>query len=710
MAKKSKKIKYNLGGLLEWKSGKSTSKNKFKSLYNMGGIVTSSADKKKKKKKEITSKEADLKKVLTFLQKNNSNENIQLFNNETANNNKSSFNFRPRLRGAFQGFDINTSGDIGDKVKLRGGFGSNFNTQNPEINYNAGITYQANPSLSLNADIGGNKEGISNYNFGLKWRNKKKPTLKPKDKFYTGGTMRNTNMTSAQVDPEIEVDTEGVEATSNVGNMITSAGSMIGTVNPVAGMAMSAIGPIISSMATPTERPKPIKNSNPYGYKFGGLLNRKKYKFGGKTGIVNDIFSNFGNKGTHTGGEHTHEHEGMIEESQEQDEQYVNPFKGRAENPPRDFTYGSLEPQQPVTGPGSEFGFDPGFAMGGDLNKLSENAVQVEADNPNMTDSVETDSIKLDHNEVVTGSRVFSDSLMNPHTGQSFAKDEEKNQKAKGKLEKLMGKIGEKEYMKNEIKWYNKNSDALFQLQEQLATAKGLRNQDGTPKQGDDMPQAQYGGTGFKLKQTNNVMAGKMKYNNGGNLPLFRKLRKQLGSEFSSFLKHHKLVDPNLRGQHNIEGSSREEIVTNQYGQKEFQNRPTVIVDGVDYNEATNLNMNSAGTFQGYNKLSKSKRKSLLKDLKKFRKLKKMGVLQTPKEDLDQKMKTYMGKSGTLPAQEMEGPENWEGSTGIPNQTIRTIRRGSRDVGSTGTGTPGFRKTMRKIPYNFGGLLKKKIY
>jgi len=90
------------------------------------------------------------------------------------------------MRGFFEGFDIKGSGNIGDRLNLRGGFGSNFNAQDPKIKYNAGITYQANPSISLSADMGGNQKGISNYKFGLKWKHPKKSTKNHVYKYQAG--------------------------------------------------------------------------------------------------------------------------------------------------------------------------------------------------------------------------------------------------------------------------------------------------------------------------------------------------------------------------------------------------------------------------------------------------------------------------------------------------------------------------------------------
>lgn len=165
----------------------------------------------------------------------------------------------------------------------------------------------------------------------------------------------------------------------------------------------------------------------------------------------------------------------------------------------------AIEPDQP-RGPGMKYGGNiRRYANGGDLQALSEDSIQVKADNPSMTDSVETDKAMLDHNEVVTGSKVFSDSLVNPNTGNSFATDEARNQKLLGKFQKKQAKLGDTEY--KDEGYLKKNSEALFESQEQLAQMIGLRNEDGTPVQDSGM---RFGG-----------MLGKNKprYANGGGYP-----------------------------------------------------------------------------------------------------------------------------------------------------------------------------------------------
>lgn len=140
-----------------------------------------------------------------------------------------------------------------------------------------------------------------------------------------------------------------------------------------------------------------------------------------------------------------------------------------------------------------------GFFTGGDLNALSSNAVEVTADNPQQVDSVENDKIALDHGEVVTEGKVFSNTLVDPLTNRSFAKLEKGIQKSKGKYEKYKASVGDTET--NDDTYYDRLSKATFERQESLAKLMGLRNPDGTPVQ--DKP------NGYRF-------GGKIKYNTGG--------------------------------------------------------------------------------------------------------------------------------------------------------------------------------------------------
>ena len=77
---------------------------------------------------------------------------------------------------------------------------------------------------------------------------------------------------------------------------------------------------------------------------------------------------------------------------------------------------------------GRNFGgaMDPNMVEGGDLVPVSQDATMVQADNPEMTDSVETPNAYLDDKEMVIDmpdgrKYVFSEDLKEPQTGKSFA-------------------------------------------------------------------------------------------------------------------------------------------------------------------------------------------------------------------------------------------------------------------------------------------------
>lgn len=129
----------------------------------------------------------------------------------------------------------------------------------------------------------------------------------------------------------------------------------------------------------------------------------------------------------------------------------------------------------------NQYGYQYGgkmYANGGTLERLSGNAVKVDANNPGMTDSVETEEAKFDHGEVIEGDRVFTNSIQNPNSNRTFAKDAEVIQKLLGKFQKSKDQIQDTEYQ--DEKHLNKQSEALFNAQEQTATSLGLRNQDGS--------------------------------------------------------------------------------------------------------------------------------------------------------------------------------------------------------------------------------------
>lgn len=152
-----------------------------------------------------------------------------------------------------------------------------------------------------------------------------------------------------------------------------------------------------------------------------------------------------------------------------------------------------------------------GFAMGGSLNALSSNAVEVNADNPGMTDSVEVGEIALDDNEVVVDDKVFSDSLVDPN-GKRFSQKAKKIQKSKGDFEKnYKSKLGDEEF--SDADYYDRDTERTFQKQEELATKLGLRDEEGLPTQMESPDSFQFGGSmkGMKYK-----MGGMLKYFGGG--------------------------------------------------------------------------------------------------------------------------------------------------------------------------------------------------
>lgn len=71
------------------------------------------------------------------------------------------------------------------------------------------------------------------------------------------------------------------------------------------------------------------------------------------------------------------------------------------------------------------------YALGGQLEAISEDAVQVKANNPSQVDSVELPQAFVDHNEVIDKDlRVFSDSIKAP-SGRSIAKEAARLEKMK---------------------------------------------------------------------------------------------------------------------------------------------------------------------------------------------------------------------------------------------------------------------------------------
>lgn len=102
---------------------------------------------------------------------------------------------------------------------------------------------------------------------------------------------------------------------------------------------------------------------------------------------------------------------------------------------------------------------------GGELNQISPDAVEVNAHNPEATDSVELDEAFVDHNEVIDReNRVFSDSVFLPN-GNSIAKEAKKLEKMKGKSKRFD--------KANEL--VDSKVDALFDYQERSKAKQALK-------------------------------------------------------------------------------------------------------------------------------------------------------------------------------------------------------------------------------------------
>lgn len=127
----------------------------------------------------------------------------------------------------------------------------------------------------------------------------------------------------------------------------------------------------------------------------------------------------------------------------------------------------------------------PGFSAntGGDL-RLSDNSFQVKG-NPNVTDGntymFNNQMIKLDNNEVVKDSFVYSDNLM-AMGKQTFAEVAKNIEKSTGKAQEKAKAFGDKDAL-NTIKWNEQNAQQLRQSQEAIAMMQGHRNPDGSTKQ-----------------------------------------------------------------------------------------------------------------------------------------------------------------------------------------------------------------------------------
>jgi len=125
-------------------------------------------------------------------------------------------------------------------------------------------------------------------------------------------------------------------------------------------------------------------------------------------------------------------------------------------------------------------------ATGGDLS-LSSSAFQVQG-NPNTTDGNYYPNLnaKLDHNEVVSSTPtgnpfIFSDDLK--LQGKPISYMAKKLERSKGKAEKILSANPYDEQAKNTITFAEKGLTTLAAKQEELATAMGHRNPDGSTKQ-----------------------------------------------------------------------------------------------------------------------------------------------------------------------------------------------------------------------------------
>jgi len=156
---------------------------------------------------------------------------------------------------------------------------------------------------------------------------------------------------------------------------------------------------------------------------------------------------------------------------------------------------------------------------GGQMKPLSNQAHEVKANNPMQTDSVDAGNVMLDDSEVVVKDKVFSDTLKNPQTNLTFAQQEKMTQKVMGNFEKFRRLTGDTE-MKDD-KYHKRNTENLFNTQEQVAAGLGLRNEDGTPKQmmtGNPKEGFAFGGNKSKMKYNKEAFnyGGKMGYYTGG--------------------------------------------------------------------------------------------------------------------------------------------------------------------------------------------------
>ncbi len=118
------------------------------------------------------------------------------------------------------------------------------------------------------------------------------------------------------------------------------------------------------------------------------------------------------------------------------------------------------------------------YAKGGDIN-LSDDSFLVQG-NPNTTDgnayTMGSMNLNLDHNEVVHKDFVISDDIINPNSGNSYAKDAAKIERATGKAQKKLELSPFDKEAQNSIDFNNMTIERLKMDQEKLATAAGYRD------------------------------------------------------------------------------------------------------------------------------------------------------------------------------------------------------------------------------------------
>lgn len=134
---------------------------------------------------------------------------------------------------------------------------------------------------------------------------------------------------------------------------------------------------------------------------------------------------------------------------------------------------------------------------GGSLTPVSDDAVQVVANDPSQTDSVELRDAFVDHDEIIDNqNRVFSDELKTP-SGRSIAKEAKKLEKMKGGGRRFQGV---NDHIENKL-------DQLFEYQEDMKKKKkhnlnNFTNTEPNPDFPDEMANLKGGGT-IHIKKAN---------------------------------------------------------------------------------------------------------------------------------------------------------------------------------------------------------------